>query len=95
MESIIAETVSKIVGTRNAWHLDEDQRREDHRRPVTECKVLLEIKGDEQNGYHLIITPEGFFTADHWYRTQQDAMSNAEELFGIVAKDWMPNRSSD
>lgn len=33
--------------------------------------------------------PSGFFTADHWYETQKDALENAKELIGVELNDWV------
>ncbi len=30
-------------------------------------EVTLEIQGGVTDGYHLIMSPAGCFTADHWY----------------------------
>jgi hypothetical protein len=50
--------------------------------------VALEIQGDDRNGYNLVLIPVGFFTADYWYRTKQDALEAAEELFAIGPDMW-------
>ena len=83
--SIVVETVSGIVGTQNAWRLADDGDGS-----ATRHKVRLEIQGGRKTGYHLVIAPEGFFAADHWYATQQDAIADAEALFGVSAEEWAP-----
>ena len=54
----------------------------------TESLIELEIQGDEINGYNLVMSPEGFFTADYWYETKEEAMESAEELFGVTRLEW-------
>jgi len=54
--------------------------------------VELEIQGDEENGYHLVMSPAGFFTADEWYKSKEDALAAALELFGIPAGKWRVER---
>jgi hypothetical protein len=58
---------------------------------ATECEVLLEIQGTRKHGYHLIMAPQGFFTADHWFESKQEALDNAQELFDIPPDSWAVN----
>lgn len=58
----------------------------------TFCDVELEIRGDDRNGYHLVMTPEGFFTADSWHETQRDAMQAAHDCFGVITKEWKTSK---
>jgi hypothetical protein len=53
-----------------------------------ECVVRLEIQGNDAHGYNLIMSPAGFFSADYWYETFEDALASAEELFGVGRRDW-------
>jgi hypothetical protein len=50
--------------------------------------VKLEIQGDSKDGYHLVMTPDGFFTADTWHATVDEAMAEAESLFGLSRERW-------
>jgi hypothetical protein len=50
--------------------------------------VLLEIQGDEKNGYHLVKAPDGFLAADSWHRTIGEAQQSARELFGVEPDQW-------
>ena len=85
MKTINARKVRKIWGTGNAWNLEPGPDRSE---PVTECEVLLEIEGDDKTGYHLVISPEGFFTADYWYASRKEAMQSATKLFGVAESEW-------
>ena len=85
MDAITAKTNVKIWGTKNSWSLAP--------KPETDnsgilCEISLEIQGNQKHGYHLVMSPSGFFTADYWYETKKDALENAEELFGIGPDDW-------
>ena len=84
-ESIFTRTTTEIWGTKNAWSLA----------PVTEsngpgqkCEVELEIQGNEKEGFHLVMSPAGFFTADYWYETKREALDSARELFGTTESEW-------
>jgi hypothetical protein len=53
-----------------------------------ECDVELTIIGNEQNVFHLVMSPEGFFTADYWFATKAEAISSAFDQFGVPLEDW-------
>src|SRR5215475_8002912 len=75
---LVTCTKTRIWGSRNSWSLAP------HRGFKGECKVDLEIQGDEHNGYHLVMRPAGFFTADEWYASKDGALAAASKLFGIA-----------
>jgi len=50
--------------------------------------MRLEIQGDSENGFHLILAPSGFFAADYWYATLQEAMDAAKSLLGVNYQQW-------
>jgi len=52
------------------------------------CLVRLEIQGDETTGFHLVMAPEGFFTADTWHETKTEALEEAKKLFGVDPSIW-------
>jgi hypothetical protein len=83
--TLVTKTKSRIWGTRNAWSLALRRGFEGDGR---ECEIELEIQGDEKNGYHLIMSPAGFFTADEWYQSKEQALAAASELFGISPNKW-------
>ena len=80
---IFIRTRAWIYGTTNSWSLSPRGHE-----PSAECEVLLEIRGDEKQGYHLTMNPTGFFTADSWHATQQEALRTATELFGVAPEKW-------
>lgn len=83
--SIVAQARTLIWGTRNSWSLSPHSGSE---RPGKECLFALEIQGNDHDGYHLVMSPDGFFTADHWYATKQDAIDDAQTLFGLTPNEW-------
>ena len=85
MHSIYATTTTRIWGTRNAWSAERTGGPD---QPNTECTVQLEIQGDDRNGYNLVMSPEGFFTADSWHPTKNDAIDAACEIFGVSETSW-------
>jgi hypothetical protein len=86
MRRLRAQTTAVIFGTRNSWSLSWHPGCE---RAGTECNVQLEIQGDEKNGYHLVKSPEGFFTADDWHMSLEAAQNSAAELFGVKVAQWV------
>jgi hypothetical protein len=82
-----AIVVVRICGSGNAWKVGEpsDSAAQARERPVT-----LEIQGDAKNGYHLVMSPEGCFTADTWHESIADAKATAEELFNVPPDGWSP-----
>jgi hypothetical protein len=71
---------TRIWGTRNSSSLSPHRG---YGGKGHECKVELE-KGDEKNGYHLVMSPAGFFTADEWYETRDGALAAAAKLFRVA-----------
>ncbi|MCU7797068.1 MAG: hypothetical protein KZQ75_08060 [Candidatus Thiodiazotropha sp. (ex Myrtea spinifera)] len=84
MEKLFAKTVKTICGTSNSWCIESDNKS----LPRTSCEIELEIQGSRRNGYHLVMSPEGFFTADYWYQTKDEAIDSALELFGVSEIQW-------
>jgi len=85
MEKIRATARAKVWGTSRAWSLAPNESKE---APYTECMVNLVIQGTKKNGYHLIMSPEGYFAADNWYESKKDAFESAYELFGVTEGEW-------
>lgn len=86
-------TRARVWGTKNAWSLSPFRTANE---PTQECDVELEIQGDDREGYHLVISPHGFFAADSWHHTKHDALSTARELFGVLPDAWSrPTRMED
>lgn len=86
MNSIVTKIKIQVYGTRNSWSLSPHNGMSGMGKF---CEVTLEIQGDPQNGYHLEMSPEGFFMADSWHETKQEALDSARELFGVAHNDWV------
>lgn len=80
-----AVVVVPIRGSGNAWKVAE---RSDPPDRVQEREVALEIRGNPANGYHLVMSPAGCFTADYWYETFAEAKESAAEIFGVAPDGW-------
>lgn len=78
------QTTVQICGTKNAWSLESD----DSNAPRTETLVNLEIQGSTRDGYNLVMLPDGFFTADYWYETIDEAFEAGFKLFSISKGQW-------
>lgn len=85
----VAKARAQVWGTKNAWSLSPGGAKV----PSQECDISLEIQGNDWDGYHLVMSPAGFFTADYWYHTKQDAVDDAEQLFGVHPDSWSENIS--
>jgi hypothetical protein len=83
--TLTASTRALIFGTANSWSLAQQPG---HSREGRDCAVKLEIQGDGKNGYHLVMAPEGFFTADSWHQSLDEAFASAHELFDVSAHQW-------
>lgn len=83
--TLIAHTTARIYGTANSWSLAAQRG---HTSEGHECEVDLEIQGDEKHGFHLVISPAGFFTADSWYESKDSALAAAFELLGVTREKW-------
>ena len=40
------------------------------------------------------MSPNGFFTADSWHPTKQDAIDAASEIFGVAHTAWSDTRTN-
>ena len=74
-----------IYSTSNSWKVAEPGDAEQF---IQERTVSLEIKGNTEQGYHLIKSPEGCFRADSWHKTIEEATEVAQELFGVGLEEW-------
>jgi hypothetical protein len=74
-----------IRSWRNAWKLALPT---DPREHVQDRQVTLEIQGDGATGYHLVMSPEGCFTADTWHDSIEDAKHTAQDAFGVSLDAW-------
>jgi hypothetical protein len=80
-----AVAVVPIHGTSNAWKVASPT---DSPTLVQEREVTLEIQGNARDGYHLVMSPTGCFTADTWHETVEDAKETAHQLFGVPPDRW-------
>lgn len=85
MKPMTATTRATIYGGRTGWSLNDQCG---STRKVMDVTVNLEIQSDGGNGFHLVIAPDGFFTADTWHETLQSAIETSQELFGIDPAEW-------
>lgn len=74
-----------IRGSGNAWKVAEPS---DPPASVQERVVTLEIQGNAADGYHLVMSPAGCFTADTWHESVEDAKDTAAEVFGVLPDEW-------
>lgn len=74
----------RVRGRQSAWQAS----RRDEAADGQLTRTSLEIQGSSKQGFHLVVEPEGFFAADTWHETEQDARSEAEEAFGVLPGDW-------
>ena len=81
-----AKTQKTVCGYHNAWSFSEP---ENSRQSPTECQVHFEIQGDVSNGFLFIMAPDGFFTADAWVETLDEAFELGAEL-GLERDEWQP-----
>ena len=80
-----ARATALIAGSSDSWTVATPS---DPPASVYERVVLLEIQGDASNGYHLVMSPSGCFTADSWHETVGDALATAHRLFGVRPDEW-------
>ena len=74
-----------IRGYGNAWKVADAS----DSGPLVQLRAVeLEIQSDGGTGYHLVMSPEGCFTADTWHGTLEEAKEAAFEAFGVKAGQW-------
>jgi hypothetical protein len=59
--------------------------------PASEVRTVnieLEVEGDDADGWLVVITPDGCFTADHWFASKAEAIGAAQDVFGAPADGW-------
>lgn len=77
--------MAPMRGSGNAWKVAGPS---DPPARVQEREVTLEIRGNAADGYHLVMSPVGCFTADTWHETAEEAKATAAELFGVPPDGW-------
>jgi len=83
--SVKAIAMVPMRGWGNAWGVAKPS---DPPGRVEDRVVTLEIQGNAADGYHLIISPAGCFTADTWHESVEDAKATAAEAFGVLPHEW-------
>lgn len=84
MKSLLVQTKARITGKENAWGIASSGD------ATGRCvSVVLEIQGNAKSGYHLVKSPDGYFTADDWFLTLEEAQSAALEDFGVPLDSWV------
>ncbi|NNE00061.1 MAG: hypothetical protein HKN47_22300 [Pirellulaceae bacterium] len=81
----IATTRTRVWGQRNSWSLSQPANSPNAGVP---CNVIVEIQGTPHDGYHVVMSPDGFFTADTWCESLDEAFNSGKELFDIERHDW-------
>jgi len=85
MESTVTARIRTLKG---GWKVADDDDEANYPQYVSEREVELVIEGNPKSGYHLVMTPDGCFTADAHYSTVEDALGDAQEVFGVLPEDW-------
>ena len=85
MKRWTAKTRAQVWGQKNAWSLAPP---DGTTASPTECEIVVEIQGDEKNGFHFVMSPNGFFTADTWSETIDEAFDYGKRLFDLDRDDW-------
>jgi hypothetical protein len=80
-----AVIVVPIRGSTNTWKVAEVS---DRPSAVQDRVVTLEIQGNATDGYHLVISPAGCFTAGTWHQSVEDAKEKAAKMFGVPPNGW-------
>ncbi len=68
MIQIYTKTKVRILGIKNGWSFAPREEKKGAGHP---CDIKLEIQGSKRSGFHLVMSPPGFFTADPWYKTRR------------------------
>lgn len=82
------KTVAEILirGYGNSWKVAEPS--DTGTSHLQQRTVALEIRGDAKDGYHLVMSPEGYFTAETWHPSVEDAKETAFRIFGVPLDGW-------
>ena len=74
-----------IRGWGTTWKVAEPS---DPPAKVEDRVVTLVIEGNASDGYHLVMSPVGCFTAGTWHESVEDAKATAAEVFGVPPHEW-------
>ena len=78
-----AVTTATIYGSERAWSLSPLSTDSEGRCVLVE----VEIVGSQRQGFHLVLSPAGFLTADTWHLEESEALESMKELFGTLVLD--------
>jgi hypothetical protein len=82
---LVAKARTRIYGSHDSWSLSSIRG---HPSDGIECDVDLEISSDGDHAFLLIQAPHGFFVADDWFASKEEALKTATECFGVSADEW-------
>ena len=80
-----ASVVVPIRSSANTWSAAKPSDPSAH---VRDRRVDLEVEGNPRDGFHLIMSPDGCFTADTWHETAEEAKDAPLQAFGVLLEDW-------
>ena len=83
-----AVTSARVRLLKGGWKLADSDDSSDHVRTLS---IDLRIESDGKDGFHLVMTPTGLFTADTHHPSLEDAFETASELFGVSREAWVLN----
>jgi hypothetical protein len=87
---IECSTKCRINLIKGGWKVAENS---DDSEYVKVLNVDLSIQGNENNGFQLIMQPDGCFSADLYYNTLKEAYLSANETFGVFPDMWKPRNA--
>jgi len=84
--SLKASKVLNVYGVANGWSCSAE-----HGVRMTSCEVEFCIQGDGGRGFVFVMMPSGFFAADSWCASLEDALETGED-FGVPRSAWVPSK---
>ncbi|KFZ36113.1 hypothetical protein HR45_18275 [Shewanella mangrovi] len=81
---LYAHTNSLIYGNASYWSLSGEHSAA----PTSQRHIDLDIIGDTEQGYLLLISPKGLYTAEMWCASLEEAKQHAQQWFAIQTADW-------
>lgn len=72
-----------VYGHSGAWSIEPSAYPD----ATANVRVTLSIQSDGQSGYHFVMSPDGYFTADTYHLTLDEAFEAGRE-FGVEPEAW-------
>ena len=72
-----------MAGRPNSWSIAEAGDAN-----AVELSIELSIQGYSKTGYHLVICPDGYSSADSSYDSIDEAKEDVFEMFGVNQHEW-------